>query len=55
MEPNVTIANLTPGVLYTITVTTVAGDNYTKGAGVSVSQYTSKYEVKFGSFFSVYI
>lgn len=46
-ETNILITNLTAGVLYEITVTAVAGDNYTEGAGVSVPQYTSKLEAEF--------
>ncbi|KAK7891716.1 hypothetical protein WMY93_023679 [Mugilogobius chulae] len=34
------ITDLTPGVKYTITITAVAGDGQTDGAGVSISQYT---------------
>ncbi|XP_055011887.1 receptor-type tyrosine-protein phosphatase eta [Boleophthalmus pectinirostris] len=39
-EPFKGITNLTAGVEYTITVTAVAGDSQTKGAGVSKVQYT---------------
>lgn len=46
METNVTITNLTPGILYAITVTSVAGDNFTEGGSFPVSQYTSKFKVK---------
>ncbi|XP_037539109.1 receptor-type tyrosine-protein phosphatase eta [Nematolebias whitei] len=40
LDTKITIKNLMPGVLYKITVTPVAGDNYTQGANNSVSQYT---------------
>lgn len=44
----INITNLTPGVIHEITVSAVAGDNYTEGAKYSVSLYTSKFKHNFG-------
>ncbi|XP_019211674.1 receptor-type tyrosine-protein phosphatase eta [Oreochromis niloticus] len=40
------IANLTAGVQYEITVTAVAGDNYTEGQSATVTKYTKPEKVK---------
>ncbi|XP_072241597.1 receptor-type tyrosine-protein phosphatase eta [Leuresthes tenuis] len=45
-ETNITISNLTAGVQYEIDVTSVAGDNETKGKATAVSVYTKPEEVR---------
>ena len=42
-QTHINITNLTPGVQYKITVTTVACDNITEGQSSSVTKYTSKF------------
>ncbi|XP_025765267.1 titin [Oreochromis niloticus] len=45
-ETSYNIANLTAGVQYEITVTAVAGDNYTEGQSATVTKYTKPEKVK---------
>lgn len=44
MGTKTSISNLIAGVQYRINVSSVAGDNYTEGKSVFVSQYTGKFK-----------